>query len=119
MQINGCRVGRSWVPSGIYVRAAEGYLLECFISECQSRNPMQNPLEFTCPHCGTAYHVVQIQADVHSDVKVDCLVCGRPLQASDGRSFFKYFLIDRLQVSLRQLLATDRDEMFMRESAAQ
>jgi predicted Zn finger-like uncharacterized protein len=71
---------------------------------------MQNPLEFTCPHCGTAYHVVQIQADVHSDVKVDCLVCGRPL---------KYFLIDRLQVSLRQLLATDRDEMFMRESAAQ
>jgi predicted Zn finger-like uncharacterized protein len=74
------------------------------------QKPMQEPLEFTCPHCKTAYRVVQIQADVHSDAKVDCLVCGRPLQASDERSFFKYFLVDPLQVSLRQLLATDRDD---------
>ena len=80
---------------------------------------MQTPSEFTCPHCQTVYRVVQIQADVHSDAKVDCLVCGKPLQAYDGRSFFKYFLIDRLQFSLRQLLATDRDEMPAREGASQ
>ncbi len=79
---------------------------------------MQKPLEFSCPHCRTAYRVVQIQADVQSDVKVDCLVCGQPLQASDGQSFFKYFLIDPLQFSLRQLLATERDEMPLGEGAA-
>jgi predicted Zn finger-like uncharacterized protein len=83
------------------------------------QRPMQEPLEFSCPHCRTAYRVVQIQADVHSDAKVDCLVCGRPLQASDERSFFKYFLVDPLQVSLRQLLATDRNEMYLREDTSQ
>jgi predicted Zn finger-like uncharacterized protein len=78
---------------------------------------MHKPSEFNCPHCKTAYRVVEIQADVHSDAKVDCLVCKQPLQASDGRSFFKYFLIDPLQFSLRQLLATDRDEMPVHETA--
>lgn len=83
------------------------------------QRPMQEPLDFTCPHCRTAYRVVAIQADVQSDVKIDCLVCGQPLQASDGRSFFKYFLVDPLQVSLRQLLAATHDEMPIGESAPQ
>jgi predicted Zn finger-like uncharacterized protein len=85
----------------------------------QKQKPMQKPLDFTCPHCRTAYSVVQIQADVPGDSKVDCLICGQPLQASDGSSFFKYFLVDPLRVSLRQLLATDRDEMPMHEGAPQ
>jgi endogenous inhibitor of DNA gyrase (YacG/DUF329 family) len=55
---------------------------------------MQKPLDFKCPHCGTAYQVVQVQTDTYTDAEIDCLMCGQPLQTGDGDSFFKYFLVD-------------------------
>ena len=55
---------------------------------------MQKPLDLKCPHCGTAYQVVQVQTDTYTDAEIDCLMCGQPLQTGDGDSFFKYFLVD-------------------------
>ena len=56
---------------------------------------MQKPLDFKCPHCRTAYQVVQVKTDTYTDAEIDCLMCGQPLQTGDGNSFFKYFLVDR------------------------
>jgi len=52
---------------------------------------MQKPRDFKCPHCETAYQVVQIQTDTYTEAEVDCLTWGQPLPTSDGDSFFKYF----------------------------
>ena len=41
---------------------------------------MQKPLDFKCPHCGTAYQVVQVQTDTYPDAEIDCLMRGEPLR---------------------------------------
>jgi hypothetical protein len=72
---------------------------------------MQKPLDFKCPHCGTAYQVVQVQTDTYTDAEIDCLMCGQPLQTGDGDSFFKYFLVDPSWLSRQQLLALHHDTL--------
>jgi hypothetical protein len=72
---------------------------------------MQKPLDFKCPRCGTAYHVVQVQSDTYTAAEIDCLVCGQPLQAGNGDCFFKYFLVDPWRCSRQQLLALYHDAL--------
>ena len=71
---------------------------------------MQKPLDFKCPRCTTAYQVVRVETDTYTEAEIDCLVCGQPLQTSDGRSIFKYFLVDPPRLSREQLLALHRDK---------
>jgi transcription elongation factor Elf1 len=72
---------------------------------------MQKPLDLKCPHCGTAYQVVQVQTDTYTDAEIDCLMCGQPLQTGDGDSFFKYFLVYPSWLSRQQLLALHHDTL--------
>jgi hypothetical protein len=72
---------------------------------------MQKPRDFKCPHCETAYQVVEVQTDTYTDAEVDCLTCGQPLPTSDGESFFKYFLVDPSWPSRQQLLALHRHSL--------
>jgi hypothetical protein len=64
-----------------------------------------------CPHCETAYQVVQVLTDTYTEAEVDCLVCGQRLPTGDGDSFFKYFLVDPSWLSRQQLLALHHDSL--------
>jgi endogenous inhibitor of DNA gyrase (YacG/DUF329 family) len=92
------------VPGRIRVSASAAYLLKL-----ATEPPMQKPRDFNCPHCGTAYQMVQVQSDSYTDAEIDCLVCGKPLEPGDGNSFFKYFLVDSSWLSRQQLLALHHD----------
>jgi hypothetical protein len=56
---------------------------------------------FKCPHCGTAYQIVQIETDEIDNTEISCLACGQPLPAAEGHFMRKYFLVDTPRRSSR------------------
>ena len=49
--------------------------------------------DFTCPGCGARYKVVRVKAEAGRPHRpVQCLVCKKPLAASDGENILKYFM---------------------------
>jgi len=54
----------------------------------------QASVRISCPHCGAAYKVVQVEAP-SEPVEVTCRSCGGPLPARDGKFLLKYFLVDK------------------------
>jgi len=56
--------------------------------------PDQASTRTTCPHCGAAYRVVQIEAQ-SDPIEVTCKSCGGPLAGRQGHFLLKYFLVDK------------------------
>ena len=54
----------------------------------------QASVRTSCPHCGAAYKVVQIEAP-SDPVEITCKSCGGPLAGREGRFLLKYFLVDK------------------------
>jgi predicted Zn finger-like uncharacterized protein len=54
----------------------------------------QASIRTSCPHCGAAYKVVQIEAP-SDPVEITCRSCGGPLAGREGRFLLKYFLVDK------------------------
>jgi predicted RNA-binding Zn-ribbon protein involved in translation (DUF1610 family) len=51
---------------------------------------------FDCPNCGARYKVVRVEAEsVEPGGQLACRSCGAPLEAHDGNTILKYFMVDR------------------------
>ena len=49
--------------------------------------------DFICPGCQARYKVVRVKAEAGRPHRpVQCLVCKKPLAATDGENILKYFL---------------------------
>jgi predicted RNA-binding Zn-ribbon protein involved in translation (DUF1610 family) len=48
---------------------------------------------FNCPQCGRQYTIVRVEARAVTDKEAECVNCGAPFEARDGRFALKYFLV--------------------------
>ena len=57
---------------------------------------MNHAWDFSCPECQARYKVVRTSAEPGASYPtLQCMVCGKPLAATEGDSILKYFLVGR------------------------
>ena len=55
-----------------------------------------HPRDFACPECQARYKIVRMNAEPGASYPtLQCMVCDKPLAATEGDSILKYFLVGR------------------------